>query len=61
MELDWKKQAEELSGKGFSGRQIAKIIGKSKSAINDHLKSLREGRRNDFNWDWYQHTNSVNK
>ena len=61
MELDWKKQAEELSGKGFSGRQIAKIIGKSKSAINDHLKNLREGRRNDFNGDWYQHTNSVNK
>lgn len=36
--MNWKDKAIELSKSGMSGRQIAKQIGKSKSAINDFLR-----------------------
>lgn len=36
--MDWKEKAIELAKQGISGRQIAKKIGKSKSAVNDFLR-----------------------
>lgn len=41
-EQPWHTKAVELSGMGFSGRQIAKALGRGKSQINDYLKHLRE-------------------
>lgn len=38
----WHTKAVELSEMGFSGRQIAKALGRGKSQINDYLKHLRE-------------------
>lgn len=39
---DWHTKAVELSEMGFSGREIAKALGRGKSQINDYLKHLRE-------------------
>lgn len=41
-EQPWHCKAVELSEMGFSGRQIAKALGRGKSQINDYLKHLRE-------------------
>jgi len=38
---DWKEKALELAKQGVSGRQIAKIVGKSKSRVNEYLAYLR--------------------
>ena len=38
---DWHKQAIELSNTGMSGRAIAKVLGKSKSQVNDVVKVYR--------------------
>lgn len=40
--MDWKEKAIELAKQGISGRQIAKKIGKSKSAVNDFLRKSAE-------------------
>lgn len=41
-EQPWHSKCVELSNLGFSGRQIAKALGRGKSQINDYLKHLRE-------------------
>lgn len=41
-EQSWHTKAVELSNMGFSGREIAKALGRGKSQINDYLKHLRE-------------------
>lgn len=38
---DWHKKAIELSEEGYSGRQIAGILGRSKSQVNDVIKAHR--------------------
>lgn len=40
--MSWQEQAIELAKQGMSGRQIAKEIGKSKSAINNFLRKSAE-------------------
>lgn len=40
--MSWQEQAIELAKQGMSGRQIAKEIGKSKSAVNDFLRKVGE-------------------
>lgn len=37
---EWHNTALELRDKGFSGRSIAKLIGKSKTQVNDLFKSM---------------------
>ena len=41
-EQSWHTKAVELSKIGFSGREIAKVLGRGKSQINEYLKHLRE-------------------
>lgn len=41
-EQPWHSKCVELSNMGFSGRQIAKTLGRGKSQINEYLKHLRE-------------------
>lgn len=40
---DWKKEAQRLKGEGLSSRQIANILGKGKSTINDYFSKLKGG------------------
>lgn len=41
---EWHESALELYEKGYSGRKIAKQLGKAKSSVNDMLKAYREGK-----------------
>ena len=40
--MSWQERAIELAKQGMSGRQIAKEIGKSKSAVNEFLRKSAE-------------------
>lgn len=42
---EWHKEALSLRDKGFSGRAIANIIGKSKSQVNDFFKSMFDSKQ----------------
>lgn len=50
-EQSWHARAVELSEMGFSGREIARSLGRGKSQINDYLKHLREQGQFDQNSD----------
>ena len=39
---DWHSEALELSAQGYSGRKIANMLGRSKSQVNDVIKTHKE-------------------
>lgn len=43
---DWKDKAQQLREEGKSGRQIAKLLGKGKSTVNDFFKQFQTGNLN---------------